>query len=114
MNRVGHHSTSDDSTLYREKEEIQEWDNNSPILRLRNYIEKQGWWNEEQEKVWIKSSKKDVNSLYISSLLKICTINSYRLLHFCSTIYKKSVKTKLREALPRVSFIPYLSVTLLL
>jgi 2-oxoisovalerate dehydrogenase E1 component alpha subunit len=37
--RVGDHSTSDHSLLYRQKEEIDEWDQqNNPIERLRNFL----------------------------------------------------------------------------
>ena len=48
--RQGHHSTSDDSTRYREVDEIKEWmETDDPIRRLRGYMEKQGWWSEEQQ-----------------------------------------------------------------
>ncbi|WOG97492.1 hypothetical protein DCAR_0416832 [Daucus carota subsp. sativus] len=48
--RVGHHSTSDDSTKYRAIEEIEQWKTaRNPISRYRNWVESNGWWNEEQE-----------------------------------------------------------------
>jgi len=49
--RVGHHSTSDDSTRYRSAEEIEYWNTKeSPIYRLRNYLYSQKWWDENKEK----------------------------------------------------------------
>lgn len=39
--RLGHHSTSDDSSAYRSMKEVQEWtDKDFPILRFRRYLEK--------------------------------------------------------------------------
>lgn len=50
--RRGHHSTSDDSTRYREASEIKYWqDNFDPMARWRAYMESKGWWSEEQEKI---------------------------------------------------------------
>ena len=48
--RQGHHSTSDDSTRYRDVVEIDEWRSNShPITRLRSYMESKGWWDDSME-----------------------------------------------------------------
>ncbi|XP_024977101.1 2-oxoisovalerate dehydrogenase subunit alpha 1, mitochondrial-like [Cynara cardunculus var. scolymus] len=48
--RVGHHSTSDDSTKYRPTDEIEYWKTkHSPITRLRKWIERKGWWSEKEE-----------------------------------------------------------------
>ncbi|XP_034943922.1 2-oxoisovalerate dehydrogenase subunit alpha, mitochondrial [Chelonus insularis] len=47
--RIGHHSTSDDSTAYRPSEEINIWTQHSPISRFRQYLEKLGLWSEAQE-----------------------------------------------------------------
>ena len=41
--RVGDHSTSDHSVLYRAEEELKEWKSmNNPIQRLGMYLKKQG------------------------------------------------------------------------
>lgn len=46
--RVGHHSTSDDSTRYRGKDEIKYMDDTfNPITRFEKYLEKKGWWSAE-------------------------------------------------------------------
>ncbi|XP_060969157.1 2-oxoisovalerate dehydrogenase subunit alpha 2, mitochondrial [Cannabis sativa] len=48
--RVGHHSTSDDSTKYRSAEEIEWWRlSRDPVTRFRQWIESNGWWNAEAE-----------------------------------------------------------------
>lgn len=48
--RVGHHSTSDDSTKYRPADEIERWrTENDPVARLRKWIERNGWWSREAE-----------------------------------------------------------------
>ncbi|KAL5752169.1 hypothetical protein ACOSQ2_022676 [Xanthoceras sorbifolium] len=48
--RVGHHSTSDDSTKYRSVDEIKWWRTaQDPINKLRKWIEFNGWWNDEDE-----------------------------------------------------------------
>lgn len=59
--RVGHHSTSDDSTAYRSAEEIEVWQNSEhPINKLQNYMRKKGWWNEQDENEYVKAVRKQV------------------------------------------------------
>ena len=48
--RVGHHSTSDDSTKYRSIDDMKNWSQNfSPINRLRQYVIDKQWWDEVKE-----------------------------------------------------------------
>ncbi|XVE86515.1 hypothetical protein DITRI_Ditri18aG0039800 [Diplodiscus trichospermus] len=48
--RVGHHSTSDDSTKYRPADEIEWWRMaRDPVTRFRKWIESNGWWSSEAE-----------------------------------------------------------------
>lgn len=48
--RVGHHSTSDDSTKYRPAVEIEWWRmEQDPVTRFRKWVESNGWWNNEAE-----------------------------------------------------------------
>ncbi|XP_064594251.1 2-oxoisovalerate dehydrogenase subunit alpha, mitochondrial isoform X6 [Zonotrichia leucophrys gambelii] len=59
--RIGHHSTSDDSSAYRSVDEVNYWDKQDhPISRLRHFLGHRGWWDEQQEKEWRKSSRKMV------------------------------------------------------
>jgi len=48
--RIGHHSTSDDSSKYRSTEEVETWiKNNTPIKRLKGFLIRKQLWNEEAE-----------------------------------------------------------------
>jgi pyruvate dehydrogenase E1 component alpha subunit len=47
--RMGPHSSSDDPTRYRSKEEVQRWKERDPILRFRKYLEGKGIWTQEDE-----------------------------------------------------------------
>lgn len=59
--RVGHHSTSDDSTAYRTTDEIDVWQNaENPINKLRDYVKQRGWWNEEEEAKYQQEVRKQV------------------------------------------------------
>ncbi|KAF7699293.1 hypothetical protein HF521_004035 [Silurus meridionalis] len=57
--RIGHHSTSDDSSAYRSVDEVNYWDKQDhPISRLRHYMSARGWWGEDEERAWRKQSRK--------------------------------------------------------
>lgn len=47
--RLGAHSTSDDPSGYRTREEEAKWQEHDPILRMKNWMLAQGWWDETQE-----------------------------------------------------------------
>ncbi|XP_050878911.1 2-oxoisovalerate dehydrogenase subunit alpha 2, mitochondrial isoform X1 [Lathyrus oleraceus] len=48
--RVGHHSTSDDSTKYRSTGEIEYWKmERNPVNRFKRWVERNGWWSEKDE-----------------------------------------------------------------
>ncbi|CAD6234264.1 GSCOCG00007699001-RA-CDS [Cotesia congregata] len=57
--RISHHSTSDDSTAYRSIEEINKWNQYSPILRFREYLNIIGLWDDEKESELQKSTLKE-------------------------------------------------------
>ncbi|CAH0720268.1 unnamed protein product, partial [Brenthis ino] len=53
--RVGHHSTSDDSSAYRPVEEIKQWmQEHNPIHKFRLYLERKGLWDNEAENTYTK------------------------------------------------------------
>merc|ERR1712130_193046 len=57
--RIGHHSTSDDSSAYRSVDEVRYWDQKDhPITRFALYLTHKGLWSEQQEKEWKNESKK--------------------------------------------------------
>ncbi|XP_015078845.1 2-oxoisovalerate dehydrogenase subunit alpha 1, mitochondrial-like [Solanum pennellii] len=48
--RVSHHSTSDDSTKYRCVKEIEQWrTEKNPITRFRKWIQRNDWWDDQNE-----------------------------------------------------------------
>ena len=47
--RMGPHTTSDDPSIYRTKEEEQEWAKKDPIARFKKYLMDKGYWTEEEE-----------------------------------------------------------------
>ena len=47
--RKGAHTTSDDPSKYRTKEEEQEWDKTDPLVRLKKYMDKNGIRAENEE-----------------------------------------------------------------
>lgn len=48
--RVGHHSTSDDSTKYRPMDEIEYWKmSRNPVNRFRKWVESNTWWDDKKE-----------------------------------------------------------------
>jgi len=59
--RIGHHSTSDDSSAYRSVDEVRYWNQRDhPITRFYNYITKKNIWNETMDKEWKDDTRKQV------------------------------------------------------
>ncbi|XP_043255178.1 2-oxoisovalerate dehydrogenase subunit alpha, mitochondrial [Colletes gigas] len=58
--RIGHHSTSDDSTAYRSVNEIGRWNRYTPIIRFREYLESVGLWCNRQEQESKESIKRSI------------------------------------------------------
>lgn len=59
--RVGHHSTSDDSTKYRSIDEIEHWKTaRDPVSRFRKWVEGNGWWSEAAEVEHRSSTRKEL------------------------------------------------------
>ncbi|KAK6277235.1 hypothetical protein POUND7_017558 [Theobroma cacao] len=60
--RVGHHSTSDDSTKYRPLDEIEYWKTvRNPVHKFRKWVEISGWWTERDEAELRRSIKKQAS-----------------------------------------------------
>ncbi len=47
--RMGAHTTSDDPSIYRSKEEEESWKSRDPLLRMRSYLESLKLWDEQKE-----------------------------------------------------------------
>ncbi|KAH9823986.1 thiamine diphosphate-binding protein [Melampsora americana] len=61
--RVGHHSTSDDSSAYRNPSEVEEWrKKDNPIFRMRRFLENQKCWDSLKETELIDEWKKKISN----------------------------------------------------
>lgn len=49
--RKGAHTTSDDPSKYRTKEEELKWDKADPLIRLKKFMDKKGIWKQDEEKL---------------------------------------------------------------
>jgi len=47
--RMGDHTTADDASRYRPKEDLEKWKLKDPLLRLKLYMEKKGLWTQAYE-----------------------------------------------------------------
>ncbi|XP_076164506.1 branched chain keto acid dehydrogenase E1 subunit alpha isoform X2 [Ptiloglossa arizonensis] len=65
--RVGHHSTSDDSTAYRSTNEIAPWTHHTPIRRFRDYLESINLWCDQQEQKTRKSIKESILLMFANA-----------------------------------------------
>ena len=59
--RLSDHTTADDATRYRSKDEVENARDFEPISRLRKYLNSQNQWSEQQENILLESCKKDVD-----------------------------------------------------
>ena len=57
--RISDHTTSDDSTKYRQEKEVQAWKKRDPLHRLKLYMEKKKVWNAQKE----EALKKEIDLL---------------------------------------------------
>lgn len=72
FSRVGHHSTSDDSTAYRPADEINYWTTQDhPIAKLRLYMERLGYWNIDMDKQWLEECKTNVMTNFAAAEKKL-------------------------------------------
>ncbi|KAJ3043399.1 hypothetical protein HDV00_005097 [Rhizophlyctis rosea] len=58
--RVGHHSTSDDSTAYRSKSEVSSYTRTTPLSRFAAYLAAGNIWSPEDEKSFRSTIRKDI------------------------------------------------------
>lgn len=47
--RMSDHTTADDASRYRTKEEVEKWKAKDPLLRLKRYMEQRGLWTEQYQ-----------------------------------------------------------------
>ena len=64
--RLGAHTTSDDPTKYRKKEEEEEWALVDPLLRLEKYMKSKNIWNLDVDALR-EEYKKDIDAQFIDA-----------------------------------------------
>lgn len=67
--RIGCHTTSDNSTLYRDPNEVSEAWQQEPISKFRNYLVRHGLWNKDKELSLIDETKNKIEeqvNLYLT------------------------------------------------
>ena len=65
--RLGPHSSSDDPTRYRPKEEVAEWQRQDPVERMRKYLELKDLWSHEQE----DALRKELDDLITATIREV-------------------------------------------
>lgn len=60
--RFGSHTTSDEASKYRSKEEVQEWRKRDPVLRFKLFLLKKKLWDESFEKKCIEEAEKKIRT----------------------------------------------------
>jgi pyruvate dehydrogenase E1 component alpha subunit len=60
--RLSDHTTADDATRYRDREEVEEAWKREPVARLRRYLIDQGAWSREQDDALVKEAAELVES----------------------------------------------------
>src|SRR5699024_5215974 len=48
--RYGPHSSADDDSVYRSREEVEYWKGRDPLPRFRRYLESRSLWDDKQDK----------------------------------------------------------------
>jgi pyruvate dehydrogenase E1 component alpha subunit len=49
--RLGPHTTADDPSRYRDEAEVEEWRRRDPLDRVRRYLDREGSWSEDWQRV---------------------------------------------------------------
>ena len=62
--RLGPHTTSDDPTIYRSDEEVEEWREKDPILRLKRFLITKKLLTEEEDQALYEKFEQEVNEVF--------------------------------------------------
>lgn len=74
--RLAAHSTSDDPTGYRSKDEEERWRLKDPVLRFKTWVESNGWLDKEQNLAFIEESRQEIlKELKLAEQVPICAID---------------------------------------
>jgi pyruvate dehydrogenase E1 component alpha subunit len=58
--RMGHHTTSDDATKYRDPAELGEWEKRDPVRRFQTYLASKGLWDPDFERSVVDQATAEV------------------------------------------------------
>jgi 2-oxoisovalerate dehydrogenase E1 component alpha subunit len=73
--RLAAHSTSDDPSEYRSKDEEQRWRDKDPVARFKNWMLAQGWFDESHNLNFIEQTRQEVlKELKVAEQVPICGI----------------------------------------
>jgi pyruvate dehydrogenase E1 component alpha subunit len=61
--RLADHTTADDATRYRPKEELEAWVKRDPIIRLRKYLESKKLWDDKKQEALEEAAKQMVTEV---------------------------------------------------
>lgn len=74
--RLAAHSTSDDPSSYRAKEEEDIWRQRDPIIRFSQWLVNQGWYNNSDETARLDALRTDVlNAMKESEKVPVCKVD---------------------------------------
>ena len=62
--RLGAHTTSDDPTIYRSNEEVEQWEKKDPMIRFKKYLMDKGYWSEEEDVKLDEENNKHVGDTF--------------------------------------------------
>jgi pyruvate dehydrogenase E1 component alpha subunit len=60
--RMGHHTTSDDATRYRDDAEVKSWEARDPLTRFQVYLKNKGTWDDAFERAVTEKASADVEA----------------------------------------------------
>jgi len=73
--RLAAHSTSDDPTSYRSKDEEHGWQLKDPVVRFKTWMQSKNWLDEPQNLIFIEQTRQEVlQQLKLAELVPICPI----------------------------------------
>lgn len=74
--RLAAHSTSDDPTGYRSKDEEQGWRLKDPVARFKLWMQSKGWLDEKQNQAFIEQTRTEVlQELKLAEQVPVCTVD---------------------------------------
>ena len=85
--RLGAHSSSDDPSGYRSKEEEEKWRQNDPISRYRLWLIEKGWLNEADDKTTIDALRGEI----LDALKVAEKVAKPGIEHLISDVYKEPI-----------------------